>query len=706
MVVILGPMRSLSIVTWLFAIAPSTGAVLLRRASERVTPVEKVTQLLNQLLAKVEDQGKLEATQYDKYACFCKEQADDKLYSIEKYTKEIELLTAQIGALDSEIAEKLLVLQGKTTDKENTKSTIATMIANRAIEHETFSKNLDDINAAIDAVGRALAWLKQQKKGVADHISLSAVPGLAQVRARASKLASVGSLSQRLQLALSSFERQDPVKYQFHSDAVIRTLEELQTSFKEHAQSLVTDEDSKQNDHDVQVVALESHIRVLTDAIADLNKRLGEATAAKEEAEKLKAEKTADMKAQQNFLGELKAMCETKATNWDQRSKTRAGEITAISEAIRIVEAGVKPNYHVNTKLNLAQSGRGIQPGAPTRASSSNSLSFLQRAQRTDNTVPARRAVELLSTAASRLQSSALASLVLNARIDHFVKVRELIKDLITNLEGQKAADEDFASFCETQLADAHTRMESTQTSLEGKDAALASTKASIDQLNQDIENYSNEIEALSHALAEATALRGSEKSTFEKSLADAQEGKAAAEEALKILKDFYESAGLLQTGYVPPNADRDGKTVGDLAPESWEGTYSGSQSESHGVIGLMEVILADFERTVTSLQNIEGMSDQEFVEFQTKSQADIATNEENKDTASSDLTEQESSLDTLTKERETLEKTKTAIKAELDNLNGMCVDTGMDVQRRRDARLKEVDALKEALVVLDNWSG
>jgi len=145
---------------------------------------------------------------------------------------------------------------------------------------------------------------------------------------------------------------------------------------------------------------------------------------------------------------------------------------------------------------------------------------------------------------------------------------------------------------------------------------------------------------------------------------------------------------------------------VGDLAPESWEGTYSGSQSESHGVIGLMEVILADFERTVTSLQNIEGMSDQEFVEFQTKSQADIATNEENKDTASSDLTEQESSLDTLTKERETLEKTKTAIKAEQDNLNGMCVDTGMDVQRRRDARLKEVDALKEALVVLDNWSG
>lgn len=115
---------------------------------------------------------------------------------------------------------------------------------------------------------------------------------------------------------------------------------------------------------------------------------------------------------------------------------------------------------------------------------------------------------------------------------------------------------------------------------------------------------------------------------------------------------------------------------------------------------------MADFERTVNSLQQIEGMSDEEFVQFQTQSQADIATNEADKKSADSDLMAQEASLDTLTEEKETLKKTKTAIQAELDNLKGMCVDTGMDVQKRRDARLKEVEALKQALVVLDNWSG
>ena len=91
-------------------------------------------------------------------------------------------------------------------------------------------------------------------------------------------MASAGSLSQRLQSALSSLQRQNPVKYQFHPDVFIQTLEELQTSFKEHAQSILTDENGKQRAHDIEVVGYNSMIQVLDASIGDLNKRLGEAT--------------------------------------------------------------------------------------------------------------------------------------------------------------------------------------------------------------------------------------------------------------------------------------------------------------------------------------------------------------------------------------------------------------------------------------------
>ena len=68
-----------------------------------VTPVEKVTELLVKLAAKIEEEGQAEAVAYDKFACFCKEQADDKLYAITKSDEKIKKLDAKIEALAAEI---------------------------------------------------------------------------------------------------------------------------------------------------------------------------------------------------------------------------------------------------------------------------------------------------------------------------------------------------------------------------------------------------------------------------------------------------------------------------------------------------------------------------------------------------------------------------------------------------------------------------
>merc|ERR1719321_376016 len=83
-------------------------AAALNADAAKVTPMDKVIKLLNDLSAE----GAKEAAQYDKFACFCKEQADEKLYSIEKSNAKIKDLTAEIDELNADINK----LNGEISD--------------------------------------------------------------------------------------------------------------------------------------------------------------------------------------------------------------------------------------------------------------------------------------------------------------------------------------------------------------------------------------------------------------------------------------------------------------------------------------------------------------------------------------------------------------------------------------------------------------
>merc|ERR1719174_1180518 len=88
---------------------------------QKVTPVEKVIELLVKLEGEVTAEGKKEAAAYDKFACFCKEQADDKFYAINKSKKKIEMQTAHIKALAGEIE----ALNSEISDLRKTKKELA-----------------------------------------------------------------------------------------------------------------------------------------------------------------------------------------------------------------------------------------------------------------------------------------------------------------------------------------------------------------------------------------------------------------------------------------------------------------------------------------------------------------------------------------------------------------------------------------------------
>merc|ERR1719321_916054 len=227
------------------------------------------------------------------------------------------------------------------------------------------------------------------------------------------------------------------------------------------------------------------------------------------------------------------------------------------------------------------------------------------------------------------LKSDSLGALMIRMKEDHFVKVRGMIKDLVAKLEADASAEADQKAWCDSEMEKATSSRDENIGAMEGDLASKTSAEAKIAKLNEEIQALLNEIAELNKALNEATQLRTKENAENTKTLADANAGLAGVTKAMKILKDFYDNA-LIQTGekYKPPKGDASGNTVGDLAPDTFEGDFAGNQDAASGIIGQLDVIKSDFEGTISATTTAEDEAESEFQDFKSETESDISEKE------------------------------------------------------------------------------
>merc|ERR1719265_446762 len=129
--------------------------------------------------------------------------------------------------------------------------------------------------------------------------------------------------------------------YSFHSNDIIATLEGLLEDFKQTKIELDAAEVKS-------IAAFDKLMQALTSEKKDKEGDLEKARKAKGETVAEIAEKSADLTTtsavlldDQEYLKDLAKICEEKAKAWDQRSKCRADELSALTEAISIVKGTV-----------------------------------------------------------------------------------------------------------------------------------------------------------------------------------------------------------------------------------------------------------------------------------------------------------------------------------------------------------------------------
>lgn len=686
-----------------------------------VTPVQKVTELLENLAKKVEQEGKDEAAAYDKYACFCKEQADDKQYAIEKSNKTIITLSDKIQKLADEIADLDDEIQHLGQDVIRLDGEMDQKKQARDAGHATFLTNVADAKGALDAVQRAIQALEDSKKAQMGKAELEAA-ALAQV----GRFAEV-ALTQRAHLSESAISQLGSLAsatkpgqsytYKYRSNDIIATLQGLREMFNNRKLGLEDDEFKAQSAYELIRQDLQNQKKFTIKAQTEAQQERAKKEEEKEAKTLDKNNEQRDKASDEAFLGVLEGNCEEAARLWDQRSQTRFDELHAIGLAIESLKTGVAPNYQANKKLVGLQKKSEVKGHWVYVEAAPAPMSFLQvsgaslrgssRAGESTQAQIAGKVHELLVRSAAKLKSPFLsvAALKVHAVEDHFVKVRQIIKDLIQHLEDQASAEETHKSWCDREMSAAVAKRDEQQGDVEDLEGVKSVHLSDRVQLKSEIADLTKQIAENKKALNEATILRQDENKENMKTLDDAEAGREAVEFALNTLKDFYENAALLQrSAYVPPNSDREGLTVADRAPEVFDTEYKGSQDASKGIIGMLEVILADFRRTDGAVSDAEHEAQDRFETFESENTQDTNNKQDSVDFKNGEVSDIDDDLVDINDHLQSANDNHAAANTELDKLRSMCI-AGVETYEERVAqRNREIEALKEAHGILEDW--
>merc|ERR1719409_1831950 len=230
---------------------------------------------------------------------------------------------------------------------------------------------------------------------------------------------------------------------------------------------------------------------------------------------------------------------------------------------------------------------------------------------------------------------------------------------------------------------------------------------AEKNKLRNEVNQLNKQIAELQKSLLEATELRSEEKAANEATVAEAKEGKEAVDSAIKVLQEFYEGAKFVQVASKSkgPTKNRDGESTDDLAPKmSYDSDYKGNQEASKGIIGILEVIASDFERTISNTEADEKTSQSDFEAFETKSTTDIDDKGKLKGEKEDAIKEAESAITKAKDDRIDADNLMNAALEELEKVTAMCMTGEGTFAERKKQREEEIKALQGAMKILEDW--
>merc|ERR1719352_412588 len=344
------------------------------------------------------------------------------------------------------------------------------------------------------------------------------------------------------------------------------------------------------------------------------------------------------------YLKDLTIKCELKAKQWDQRSSMRSAELSAITQALTVLQGQVATQAE-----KVGEGGRSamLQEGGIAEDDDLQ-VSFVQkralRLVKKAGVVPAQsdeymirsKLIAIFRDAGKKYRSPVLSTLAVKVAEDPFVKIKGMIQDMIEKLLEEEADEANHKGWCDEAISSTVKDRDYRLADVEGLHASLEELNAREEKLTLEKGELEEHVATLNSDYANQTKARAEEKAENEETVSEAKVGVSAIKQALEILSHFYGEAAqaTVEEGLIQQ------PSVEDDAPDAgFDGAYTGAQGSSTGIVGMMEVILGDFERTISDTEELEASQKKEFIDYERETQVSISVKQAALTATSDELT-------------------------------------------------------------------
>merc|ERR1719453_2412257 len=272
------------------------------------------------------------------------------------------------------------------------------------------------------------------------------------------------------------------------------------------------------------------------------------------------------------------------------------------------------------------------------------------------------------------------------AASDPFVKIRGLIEDMIEKLLKEAQEEATQKAFCDEEMGKSKKSKAEKSMDLDKLRARLDKAVTGKAQLEGEIKELEAEVAEIDRSQAEATKIRNEERTDYLQSSKDFKDSAEATEQAIVVLKEYYEGS-LLQVSSQSRGAQ----------PQ-----FGGSHSEGgHTIISILEMAAEDFTKTYTEIEAEEQAAAKDYAQLSQENRVSKASKLAEVKAQQSEVKSLSVAIENGSSDAEGVQKELDAVLEYLDKLKPQCETKAMSYEEKKQRRENEISGLNEALNIL-----